>query len=371
MLSADTQRRIRAAVAPEASVANPVDMIATAAAPQYEAAMRAVSEDPGIDAIIAIFTSLEMIDGPAVAQGIVDGAAGCQKPVVVCFMGNVRSREAVDLMRQAGLAVYTFPEDAARALAAMARYARWRARPVGQRRVFDDIDQDGIAGVVQAARAEGRTRLTLVEAQRLFESAAIPVLPWREARSRDGAIAAAADLGLPIVAKVSSSIIVHKSDVGGVRVGLATLEAVGDAYDEMMRAARSRDPRASLVLQQQATQGTEVILGATRDPKFGPLLMFGLGGIFVEVMQDVVFRVHPLSDADAHDMVRAVKGFPLLDGARGRPRADLAAIETILLRLDCLMAVCPAIAEVDLNPVFAAPARAAAADARIALQSLD
>jgi acetyltransferase len=168
---------------------------------------------------------------------------------------------------------------------------------------------------------------------------------------------------------VSSSVIVHKSEVGGVRVGLATAAAVGTAFDEMLPAARARDPEATLVLQQQAVQGTEVILGATRDPKFGPLLMFGLGGIFVEVMKDVVFRVHPLSDTDAHEMVRAVKGFPLLDGVRGRPRADLAAIETILLRLDRLMALCPDIDELDVNPLFAAPAGSptAAADARITL----
>ena len=318
-LSDPTQRRIRGAVAPEASVANPVDMIATAAAPQYEAAMRAVSEDPGIDAIIAIFTSLEMIDGPAVAQGIIQGAAGCRKPVVVCFMGNVRSREAVDLMRQAGLAVYTFPEDAARALAAMARYAQWLARPVGQRRVFEDIDRGAIDAVIQRARSEQRVQLTLAEAQCVLGHAGIPVLPWREVRSRDEALAACSELGLPLVAKISSALIVHKSEMGGVRVGLATPHAVAAAFDEMMRDAIARDPHATLVLQQQASAGTEVIAGATRDPKFGPLLMFGLGGIFVEVMKDVAFRVHPLSDADAHEMIRAVEGLP---AARGRAGAS-------------------------------------------------
>jgi acetyl coenzyme A synthetase (ADP forming)-like protein len=372
MLADDTQRRIRAAVAPEASVTNPVDMIATAGAPQYEAAMRAVAEDPGIDAIIAIFTSLEMIDGPQVAQGIVRGAAGCRKPVLVCFMGNVRSREAIDLMRASGLAVYTFPEDAARALAAMVRYRHWLARPLGQRRAFDDIDRHAIEAVLDGARAQGRRQLTLVEAQRVLAHAGIPVLPWREAATRDAALAATAELGGPLVAKVSSSILVHKSEMGGVRLGLATPEAVGEAFDAMMAAARARDPHATLVLQQQASQGTEVIVGTTRDPKFGPLLMFGLGGIFVEVMKDVVFRVHPLSDTDAREMIRAVKGFPMLDGARGRPLADVAAVETVLLRLDRLMALCPAIAEVDVNPLFAAPAGAptAAADARITLQEV-
>jgi len=368
-LSAETQQRIRAVVAPEASVTNPVDMIATATAPQYEVAMRAAAEDPAIDAIITIFTSLEMIDGPSVAHGIVRGAAGCDKPVLVCFMGNVRSREAIDLMRDAGLAVYTFPEDAARALAAMVRYGRWLERPAGIRPQFADVDRPGIAEVVAAVRAGGRTQLTLVEAQELFALAGLPVLPWQEARTREEARAAAATLGFPLVAKISSSVIVHKSDVGGVRVGLESADQAAQAFDEMMASARARDPRATLVLQQQATEGTEVILGATRDSKFGPLLMFGLGGIFVEVMKDVVFRVHPLSDRDAHDMIRAVKSFPLLDGARGRPKADLAALEAVILRLDALMAACPDIAELDINPLFAGRTGTptAAADARVTL----
>lgn len=368
-LSNDTQARIRTAVAPEASVANPVDMIATAAGPQYEAAMRAAADDPNVDAIIAIFTSLEMIDGPAVAQGIIRGAEGCGKPVLVCFMGSVRSREAIDLMRDAGLAVYTFPEDAARAMAAMVRHGRWLQRPAGVRRTFEDMDRDGIERIVRSVRDEARTQLTLAEAQGLLACAGIPVLPWREASSREEALVAANTLGYPVVAKVSSAAIIHKSEVGGVRVGLASAEEVGRAFDEILGSARRRDARARVVVQRQAAQGSEVILGATRDAKFGPLLMFGLGGIFVEIMKDVVFRVHPLSDADARDMIHAVKGFPMLDGARGRPKADLAALEAIILRIDRLMAICPDIGELDINPLFAAPAGAAtaAADARITL----
>ncbi|HQZ39665.1 MAG TPA: acetate--CoA ligase family protein [Vicinamibacterales bacterium] len=371
-LSETTQQRIRAAVAPEASVTNPVDMIATATGPQYEVAVRAAAEDPAVDAIITIFTSLEMIDGPSVAQGIIRGADGCDKPVLVCFMGNVRSREAIDLMRQAGLAVYVFPEDAARALAALVRYRHWLERPAGVRRWFDDIDEAAVAGIVRAARDQGRGQLTLVEAQQVLEHAGITVLPWREAQTRDEAVAAAGALGYPVVAKISSAIIVHKSEVGGVRVGLESEAQVALAFDEMMAAARARDEHASLVVQRQATHGTEVILGATRDAKFGPLLMFGLGGIFVEVMKDVVFRVHPLSDADAREMIRAVKSFPLLDGARGRPRADLAAIEAVILRLDQLMARCPDLGELDINPLFASPAGlpTAAADARVTLSPL-
>ncbi|MDH4066154.1 MAG: CoA-binding protein, partial [Acidobacteriota bacterium] len=163
-LADTTQQQIRAAVAPEASVANPVDMIATATGPQYEVAVRAAAQDSSIDALIVIFTSLEMIDGPSVAEGIIQGATGCDKPVLVCFMGNVRSREAIDLMRQAGLAVYVFPEDAARALAALVRYRHWLDRPAGARRGFEDVDHSSLAALLRRVRDDGRRQLTLVEA---------------------------------------------------------------------------------------------------------------------------------------------------------------------------------------------------------------
>ena len=213
-----TQQAIRAVVAPEASVVNPVDMIATAGPMQYEASVRAVAQDPNIDMVIAVFTSLEMIDGPEVAAGIVRGAQGCGKPVLVCFMGNVREREAVDLMRASGLAVYTFPEDAARAAAALARYRRWLDRPEGKVVRFDDIQHDAIRALLAQVRAAGRTQLTLAEAHRVFDLARIPVLPWAEAAEAGAAVAAADRLGYPVVAKVSSAAIVHKTEMGGVRV---------------------------------------------------------------------------------------------------------------------------------------------------------
>ena len=365
-----TQQAIRAVVAPEASVVNPVDMIATAGPMQYEASVRAVAQDPNIDMVIAVFTWLEMIDGPEVAAGIVRGAQGCGKPVLVCFMGNVREREAVDLMRASGLAVYTFPEDAARAAAALARYRRWLDRPEGKVVRFDDIQHDAIRALLAQVRAAGRTQLTLAEAHRVFDLARIPVLPWAEAAEAGAAVAAADRLGYPVVAKVSSAAIVHKTEMGGVRVNLADASAAHAAAASLLSSARAVDPAATIVVQQMAQGGgSEVILGATRDPKFGPLLMFGLGGIFVEVLKDVVFRVHPLSDIDAHEMVRAIKGFPMLTGIRGHAKVDLPSLETALLRLDQLMADFPDIVEVDINPFFGAssPSQCAAADARITI----
>lgn len=369
-LAEATQARMRAVVAPEASVVNPVDMIATATGPQYEACVRAALEDPQIDAVIAIFTSLEMIDGPGVAEGIVRGAGGSDKPVLVCFMGSVRSREAIDVMRRARLPVYTFPEDAAAALGAMVQYRRWLDRPAGRIVRFDDMRRDALRHVLGRAAAERRQHLALAEALRLVEAARVPVLPWQEAATPDAAAEAAGALEGAVALKVSSARLVHKSEVGGVRLALADAAVVRAAAAEMLARAQAIDPDATLVVQRMAAGGTEVIAGASRDPKFGPLLMFGLGGIYVEVLKDVAFRVHPLTDADAHDMLREIKGFPILAGARGAPAADLDALAATLLRLDQLAGEFPDIAEIEINPLFAAPAGvpSAAADARVALR---
>jgi acetate---CoA ligase (ADP-forming) len=368
-LGEETQARMRAVVAAEASVANPVDMIATATGLQYEACVRAVAEDPHIDAVVAMFTSLEMIDGPSVAAGIVRGARGCGKPVLVCFMGNVRSREAIDIMRGEGLPVYTFPEDAAYALAAMVRYRRWQERPAGTMPRFDDVRLGEIREVFAAARAAGRVQLTLAESQRVMEAAGVPVLPWQEAADAAAAAEAAAALGGPVALKMNSARIVHKSEAGGVRLNLSGADAVRTAADAMLGRARAEDPEATLVVQRMAGGGTEVIFGSSRDPKFGPLMMFGLGGIFVEILKDVAFRVHPIADVDAREMIREIKSFPILTGARGHAAVDLATLETTLLRLNQLLTDVPEIAEFDINPFFASATaeECGAGDARITL----
>jgi acetyltransferase len=369
VLSPATQDAIRQAVAPEASVVNPVDMIATAVGPQYEVALRATAADPGIDAVIVIFTSLESIDSRKVAEGILRGAHGAGKPVLVCFMGKVSQRESVEALKSAGLPVYTFPEEAALALGALLRYRRWIERPIGYIPAFADFDSGCIRGIFAGVRQAGRTQLTLAEAQHVFEACGIRVAPWREVGDAGAARRAAADLGWPVVLKLSSATIVHKSEMGGVRLNVRAADDVEAAAGEMLDAARAIDPAATLVVQTMATGGTEVIFGASVDPKFGPLMMFGLGGIFVEILKDVAFRVHPITDVDAGEMVAAIKSFPILRGARGHQPVHLAALKETLLRLNQLLTEFPEIQELDINPFFAhaEPAQNVAADARIAL----
>jgi acyl-CoA synthetase (NDP forming) len=223
---------------------------------------------------------------------------------------------------------------------------------------------------ITTARAAGRTLLNEVEAKELLAAAGVPVTTARLARSRDEAVAIARDTGFPAVLKVVSEDIPHKSDVGGVRLNLPDTEAVAAAYDGIMASAKQAQPDARIdgvSVQRQADAGAEVIIGVTTDRQFGPVLMFGLGGVLVEVLKDVAFRIVPLQQRDAAEMVREIKGLPLLQGYRGAPPADLAALEDLLLKVSRFVEAHPDVAELDLNPVFAYPSGAIAVDARVVL----
>ena len=224
--------------------------------------------------------------------------------------------------------------------------------------------------IIDDARKQGRSLLTEVEAKQLLAEAGIPVTETRLAPTRDEAVQQAGELGYPVALKIVSPQITHKSDVGGVKLGLANAEEVAAAFDEIVAAAKAADPKATIEgvsVQRMAEPGVEVITGMTTDPQFGPVLMFGLGGVLVEVLKDVAFRVVPLTKRDAGQMIREIQGFPLLEGHRGRQPADLEALESLLLQLSSFIEAHPEIAELDLNPVFAYPNGALAVDARVAL----
>src|SRR5688572_23365789 len=224
--------------------------------------------------------------------------------------------------------------------------------------------------VLAQARAEGRTLLNEVEAKSLLKEAGVPVADTTLAATRDEAQSQAEAAGYPVVLKVVSPDIAHKSDVGGVKLNLKDKEAVGAAFDEIMVNSKKAvaDARiAGVAVQHMAPQGTEVIVGMTTDPQFGPVMMFGLGGIMVEVLKDVSFRIVPLEPRDAKQMVREIKAFPVLEGIRGRSPADIEALERLILQLSDFAERHPEVAEVDLNPVFAYPDGALGVDARVVL----
>ncbi|MBI3325831.1 MAG: acetate--CoA ligase family protein [Nitrospinae bacterium] len=242
------------------------------------------------------------------------------------------------------------------------------------REPFVCVDEDSrverMTPPMTGTAAAGRRVLTEVAAKELVAAQGIPVVPTHLAKSRAEAIRLAKELGFPVALKVASPDILHKSDVGGVRLHIGSIKQVGEAYREVLARARAHVPEATIdgvAVQGMAKPGIEVMVGVTQDPTFGPVVMFGLGGIFVELLRDVAFRVIPLRPRDARAMLREIEGFPTLQGYRGMPPVDLHALEDIILKLSALAEQRPDICEIDLNPVYAYPTGVLAVDARIIL----
>ena len=227
--------------------------------------------------------------------------------------------------------------------------------------------------VIDRARSEGRNILTEIEAKDLLKQAGISVIDTRLATSREEALSISQQLGFPVVLKIASPDIVHKSDAGGVKLNLRTAKQVGKVYDDMMKALKKQYPEAAIQgvsVQKMARPGVEVIIGMTKDAQFGPVLMFGLGGVLVEILKDVSFRIVPLARRDAREMIREIKGYPLLEGYRGQEPVDVGYLEELILKVSSFVEQHPEVAELDLNPVIAYKDGAVAVDARVALEGV-
>ena len=366
-LAPETQAAIRAQVPEEAAVRNPVDLIASATAETFGNVLGLVLQDPNIDAVI-VSVAPPPLKGQAgdVAEAIVQATAARRDiPVMAVLLGRQGVSAGMRNLLRAGMPGYIFPESAARALAAMNRYRKWLERPEGTVQKFP-ADAARVAAIIDRAQRERREKLSETEALEVLEAYGIPTVPWRRALSEDEAVAAARDVGHPVVLKVVSRSIVHKSDVGGVVVGLGSDGEVREGYRRMLQRVRERagvTPEAVLV-QRMIPGGRETIVGSARDLRTGPLIMFGLGGVAVEVLKDVAFRVHPLTDVDAREMVRAIRGYALLEGVRSEPAVDVVALEEILQRVSQLAGEHESVLDMDINPLVAFPDRALALDAR-------
>ena len=363
---------------PEASTRNPVDLIASATPESCERSVRLVAADPNIDALLAIFVPPVVTDADEVAAALVRAASAvAPKTIVSCFMG---ARGIPDALRQANIPSYMFPESAAIALAHASRWGAWRNEAPGTFVEPPGMDIERARRVVRHALdrtpsdgAEGTRWLRPAEIDELLEAAGIETPAAALGHSAIECATIARKLGFPVALKVASDSITPKSDVGGVALDLRTEEEVRDAFttmDERLAGSDHRTQMRGALVQQMAGGGTDTLVGLTRDPSYGPLVAFGLGGTMVEVLGDVVFRLAPLRDTDARSMVRGIKGAKLLEGWRGTPRADIAALEDVLLRVSHLAIAIPEIAEMDLNPlrVRAAGHGAVALDARVAVR---
>lgn len=369
-LAPSTQEALRTVFPEEASVRNPVDMIATATPDSYRIALDAVLGDPHIDAAIAAFVPPLGVRQEDVAGAIVEAAQRHpDKPALAVLMGREGLPQGRAQLQEAGIPAYIFPESAAHALAAMDRHRRWLQRPHGEVRTFA-VDRGTVTATLDRAHACGRAWIGEAEALAVLDAYRIPTIQSRLACNADEAADAAQTLGFPVVLKIASPDIVHKSDVGGVRLDLRTPDEVRTAYASILERVRAASPDASVegvLIQPYVRGGRATIIGMSTDPAFGPILMFGLGGVFVEALGDVAFRIQPVTDLDAHDMVRSIRGYRLLEGIRGEPPADLDTIIDAILRVSQLVGEHDRIAELDINPFLAFEDGGVAVDARIRL----
>jgi acetyltransferase len=372
-LQPQTLEHIRTLLPQEASVRNPLDLIATAQPDVYRRALEALLCDPGVAAVLAIFVPPLGIRQEDVAEAIVAAAQTCPgKPVLSVLMGREGLPQGRAELQDANIPAYLFPESAARALAALNRYRRWLDRPAAPAPRLE-VDRKTAVDLVAQALAGGRTRLTALEALELVRAYGIPVVETALATSAEQAVSQSKAMGFPVVMKVASEEIIHKTDIGGVALGLADEADVRTAFGRLVAVAeRTGSPaaaRAGVLVQQHAAAGVEMIAGLSRDTVFGPLIMFGLGGIFVEALHDVIFRLAPIDALEAAEMVQGTRSAHVLKGVRGQPPADQDALIDALCRLSLLAVELPQVAELDLNPLMALPDGVLVLDARVTLRA--
>jgi acetyltransferase len=351
--SQQTISRLQRDLPPTANVFNPVDVIGDARSDRYRVALEAVLEDAGVHAVIVLFTPQASSDTEETARVIIELSKQYDKPVVTSFMGAVSLEEALKLLNEQRIPQYAFPERAAGALSAMAWHRTWRQQPEPEY-VQYDVDRQRVRDLFARVREAGRVELGELEAREVIEAYGMRLPQSRLACSPDEAVAIAAEMGYPVVMKISSPDILHKSDIGGVKVGLSDATAVRDNYELIEYRARKYNPDArvwGMLVQEMVRKGREMLVGVSRDPQFGPLVAVGMGGIYVEVLKDVAFRLAPISKQEVSAQIRSIRTFPLLRGVRGDPPADIASVEDVVLRISQLVTDFPEIVEMDINPL--------------------
>lgn len=359
-LSPETVSAMRGFLSRQASTANPVDMTAEATAEDYRQCLKLLLGDETVDIVIVIFISPIMMRPEAIIDAITEAAPEFHrrgKTLVASLIGSPGSSLAVGPAENGSVPCFTFPESAAFALARGCEYAEWLKRPRGTIPALNRIDEKRAAQVVESAAQERATRPSWLDAASLLElldAYGIDSVPTMLATTPSEAGKAAREIGFPVAVKLLSSTIAHKTDVGGVVLDLHTQKQVERAFARIrdgLEGIGKQDEMIGVLVQRMVSEGVEAIVGVTQDPMFGPLIMFGMGGVYAELFKDTVFRIHPLTDVDAHEMVRSVKAHQLLEGWRGAKPADIAAVEELLLRISAMVEDLPQIAELDLNPV--------------------
>ncbi len=368
-LNETTKSKLKNKLVADASVDNPVDLLAGAQPDEFQFTLNEVLQDENVDSAIVIFVAPIITNPTEVAQQISRVAQKYDKPVLGCFMGVKGVAPGIEELQRQGIPTYPFPELAARTLAAMVSYCEWQQKEPS--RVPEiDADKKLARSTIEHALKQKRDYLGDEEVSNILKAYNIPYVQSKQCKTYEEILEASKTVGFPVVLKVSSKKVIHKSEVNGVKLGLQTEDALKTAYDEMNDSLKNLKiplDTVSYTVQEMLQGGREVIMGIQKVLDFGALVMFGLGGIYVEVLRDVTFRISPLTDLDAEEMIKEIKGFPILQGVRGEKPVAFETIKQALLSLSQLSSDLPEIVEMDINPFLSFPEseKSKAADARI------
>ena len=375
-LDKQTEAKLAEKLPAAANIHNPVDVLGDALADRYDFALQTVLADPNVHIAIVLLTPQAMTQAAETAQVIARAARGSHgKPILACFLGADSVADGVKILRQSQVPTYDSPEAAVRTVHAMVDYVRWKSRPKRIVRLFP-VNRHRVERIVDRHIRRKMREVGEMEAKEILEAYGFVTPDGELATTPDQAVSIADQLGYPVVLKVWSPDIIHKSDVGGVKVGLASADQVRDAFDLMMYRIPRKVPADTEILgvlvQQMVRKGREVILGMSRDPQFGPLMMFGMGGIFVEVLKDVAFYLAPLTGDEAREMLMSTRTYQMLKGVRGQEGVDIDAIAEALQRLSQLVTEFPEIQEMDINPLVVGPPGTTpiAVDARMSVEAV-
>jgi acetyl coenzyme A synthetase (ADP forming)-like protein len=353
-LTPETQQYLVANLPAAASAHNPVDVLGDAHSDRYLMALEAVLADPNVDGVMVIVTPQTSTEIVGTARGVVDVCSRATKPILGCWMGKQEAMAGIDILAKNRVPNYHFPERAVKAFGAMYTYRKFLNEPLSEAETFP-VDRTAVERVFAQARKEGRNAIGDAEAQDILKAYGITTPQSDVFPTPDGAVAFCEKIGYPVVIKIASPDILHKSDVGGIIVGVANEKQAREAFNTLIARAKEHVPNAiiwGVQVQEMVTTAREVIIGMNRDPQFGPLVMFGLGGIYVEVLRDVAFRVAPMNRQQARAMIAEIRSYKLLTGVRGQAPADLDAIVDTLLRVSQMVNDWPEIAEMDINPLL-------------------
>jgi len=370
-LSTETMNALRSALPAAASVLNPVDLLGDAGADRYEQALNLIALDQSVGAIVVVLTPQVLTPVPEVAHAVGKIAEKIDIPVFACFIGEVHTASGVRILRSYNVPSYLVPERAVAVIKAMVDQRRWRENPLPH---FDryPVEREQVKQILEMVLDKGRLQIGETEARAVAQACGISMPASQLCTTSEEATRFAESIGYPVVMKIASPDIFHKTDIGGVKLNIGDAAAVRDTFDLLTLRAQRYMPDAEVwgcLIQKQLRGGKEVIIGMNRDPQFGPLVMFGLGGIYVEVLKDVSFRIAPFSRQEALEMIEEIRGINLLRGVRGEAPSNLESVVETLLRISQLVTEFPEIVELDINPlmVFEKGRAAKAVDMRLVL----